>query len=126
MASIKVREGIEGPAYDPYHFTEIQFTRTDGVVVTLHAGLGDWLTLTYGLTGWVMGKGNPDEAFARLTGITPAKAMQIWERRHHPSRCPKCKSRKQEWFAGYPGEQICQCSKCGSFIACTFDPSVVE
>jgi hypothetical protein len=45
MANIKVKRGSEGPAHDPYSYTEITFYFTDKnkKPVTIHQGLGDWL-----------------------------------------------------------------------------------
>lgn len=43
MAKVSVRRGVEGPKHDPYGYTEVTFTRTDGRVVVMHEGLGTWV-----------------------------------------------------------------------------------
>ena len=48
MADITVRRGVEGPRHDPYSWQEVAFSKTNGQVIRLRAGLGVSL--------WVDGK----------------------------------------------------------------------
>lgn len=46
--SIRITSGTEGPRHDPYSWTELEVTRSDGRCATLRSGLGSWLELDGG------------------------------------------------------------------------------
>lgn len=86
MASIRIRTGSEGPAHDPYGYQEIEFTRTDGVVVTLHSGLGEWCEVYFPnrkeFRSWSWDNDAAVKAFQDLTGLHPMQAVRINDRLH--------------------------------------------
>lgn len=46
MASVRVRRGTEGPRHDPYGWTKIEFTRTDGTIIEARRGDLGYMNLT--------------------------------------------------------------------------------
>ena len=77
MASVKVKRGTHGPRSDPYGYTQVTFTRTDGGVVL-------WLCSALGYAELQVGSESAQRAFGddvdrlgdefeRLTG------MATWE-----------------------------------------------
>lgn len=128
MANIKIKHGSEGPAWDPYSFTEIEFTKTDGTVVKYHGGLGEWCTVEY-KDGRKYKIDNLEESsilFKLEVGMTPEEAescfYKLEARREY--QC-KCGSRKLHWRQGYPGEELLICAECGEVANCHFDESAV-
>ncbi len=75
MARVRVRTGREGPHHDPYGFTEVTFTRTDGRVAVIHNGLGVWLKIDGERVE------GPEEsleaAFEAFTGMTSRAAEAV-------------------------------------------------
>lgn len=126
MARMKLKTGTEGPRSDPYAFGRLTFERTDGVVVTYHAGLGEWCRVEF-KTGpirkfeWTNNAAAP--AFEQLAGISVSRALKIINR--VPTRCKTCRSRKLAWLAGYPGESLLCCQKCDAVVASSFNESAI-
>ena len=145
MASISVRTGSEGPHYDPYHFTEICFTRTDGIQVVLHSGLAEWcevsdqkhfrgsdylylLHLRRRIPKLSKLRAEFKEAyqlFEEATGMDPKKAEQLAYRLENPTRCKKCGRKKMKWEPGYPGEYLLLCEKCHNINSSGFNESEI-
>lgn len=143
MASINIRRGSEGPEHDPYAFVEIEFTRTDGVVVVLHGGLAEWCRVYLsdykpggGLgrfrrraSGTLLYETDGDDCvdeFYRRTGLTPHQADRYHRRLSCPTKCPKCGSKKRYSADGYPGESFDMCGKCSKIVSSHFNPSEIE
>jgi hypothetical protein len=81
MANVKVKRGTEGPAHDPYSYTEVTFyfTNSRRKPVIYHGGLGEWTR--HGKrkwqNSWGKNKNCAEIAFERLTGMHPSDAMYI-------------------------------------------------
>lgn len=79
MANVKVRRGSEGPAHDPYSYTEVTFyfTNKRRKPVTYHGGLGAWVR--HGKRRYEGYHGHKDPAliFKRLTGLSVVQAERI-------------------------------------------------
>jgi hypothetical protein len=90
MASVRVRRGSEGPAHDPYSWTEIEFTKADGTVVMIRqGGLGYERLFVNGKKVLETFEGQRDPAstkFYELTGMTPEDAEEVPERAKHAVR----------------------------------------
>lgn len=124
MAMLTIKSGSEGPSWDPYGYREYIFIRTDGMRVTLHAGLkvyckaerkknGRWST------EWLVGGGDAHfdvaaKFFEETTGLTLAQAEKIEQRKS--SRC-YCGCKKIEEHPGYCGETLFVCSRCGEIVS---------
>lgn len=133
MASVNVRTGTEGPSHDPYGYTEIEFTRTDGVVVTYHAGLGEWCKVSLtppekrrgvrhhgeDLIAHCIDDDGAASLFETATGLSPQQAEKVYQRLHGPQRrCPHCGGRKFSWHGGYVGEAMQCCTACDRIVYC--------
>lgn len=119
---IEVRQGSEGPSYDPYGFIEIVCHLTidqKKCRVVNHSGLGNWLEVN----GERIDTEFPEEAFELIVGMSPKAVAAAHSRRQH--RCPKCCSRQIESAEGYPGETLYICVKCGTIIGCDFSLSAI-
>lgn len=78
MASVKVKCGTEGPAHDPYSYTDITFyfTNPRRKPVIYHSGLCEWVH--HGKRHYSEhGAYHPAEVFEQLTGMSVYKARQI-------------------------------------------------
>jgi hypothetical protein len=77
MANIKVKRGSEGPAHDPYSYTEITFYFTDKnkKPVTIHRGLGEWLK--HGKRKYEWDAHCIATKFEELTGLSVRRAEAI-------------------------------------------------
>jgi hypothetical protein len=82
MAKVRVKHGSEGPAHDPYSYTEITFYFTDEKrkPVIYHGGLSEWVK--HGKRKYGIGHiRNNDlwirDRFKQLTGISVEKAEAI-------------------------------------------------
>ena len=121
--TIEIRTGSEGPRHDPYHFTEVTVEGRAGRV-TYHSGLGDWTKLDGDLVDDVTGEAKI--AFERLTGVTPDVAEQTYYKlKHRRTARHSCGTKHLRWQAGYPGEELLMCEKCGDVLDSTFDISAV-
>jgi hypothetical protein len=83
MAKVRVTTGSEGPRHDPYGWTEIHFTKTDGTEVMLRTGGLGYDRLF--VNGEKVGESyDPDTAmvdkFQELTGLTPMEAEELPEK----------------------------------------------
>ena len=92
MATVRVRHGSEGPAHDPYGYTEIVFTTTRGKVFKFRSGGLGYERYTGPRGGKIesyerwrrsLGKYSMDlrarRAFEKGTGMSPFKAERIPE-----------------------------------------------
>lgn len=92
MAKIQIRTGSEGPSWDPYSFTQITFTCTDGLEVVHHSGLGEWCMVD----GMTVGRGEEAApAFLSYAGLTPYQAQKAYHRIHQ--RCSLCGHKRGRW-----------------------------
>jgi hypothetical protein len=125
---IEIRSGSEGPAHDPYGYTETTVTRADGRWATIHSGLGDWMLY---FDGRQERRFDDDYAILRnkfeaCVGITPEGAEKAMRKvqdvrvRNHA-----CGPNNFEWVSGYPGEELLACGKCGHIIDSSFNVSAV-
>jgi hypothetical protein len=128
-STIEIRTGSEGPRHDPYSYTEITVTRSNGGWAKYHAGLGEWLVVGIGGEERKM-NGSPEylrNMFELVVGITPEGAERAVHRmdanriRHH-----KCGHKHLEWVSGYPGESFLQCGKFHDILDSTFNRSAIE
>lgn len=88
MAKVRIKSGSEGPSHDPYGWTEVTFTRTDGLEVQFrYGGLGYERLLLDGvkhlesfglMEGW--DKSAAESAFEALAGFSPYEAERLVER----------------------------------------------
>ena len=144
MARIDITHGSEGPTHDPYSYSEITFTKTDGAVVLLHEGLAVWCEITPpgGRHRARMGsllrrspgpetvriedEDEAEAAFERETGIRLADAERLYRRATEPKRCRDCGSKRWEWHSGYPGETMRTCADCGHVSHTEMNYSAIE
>ena len=115
---VTVTYGKEGPAYDPYGYTEITVYRPGRPGVCLHTGLAVWVSVG----GRRLDGLDEDAAIARFTGITGA-APNKWEAWHARARqaCPQCGGRALREVGGYHGETAHICRKCGEIAYTDID-----
>lgn len=133
-STIAERRGSEGPVHDPYSFHEITVTRQNGRVVTFHSGLGDWLSIQE--PGYqpkrIMGGREASghkmlELFEHWTGLSFDTANRTLlaipgrRRNKHP-----CGAKYLNWEAGFPGERLLTCQKCGEILDSRFNRQEVE
>ena len=120
--TLTVKTGSEGPRWDPYGYVELQVfdQRTDRTVV-LHQGLGDWLKVDGEMRATA--NENPAGVFKDLLGFSPGMVERWMERVRH--RCGKCFSKRFEWQAGYPGESLKCCTKCGEVCDYEFNEQAI-
>jgi hypothetical protein len=121
MSTINIETGTEGPEHDPYGWREITVTRENGVVVTIHEGLGTWLDIDGRRVSEV--HDDLEEIFEKFAGITPQVAERAYEK--YTTMCRKCGSREQEAQSGYPGETLWICADCGAMVHYDFNISAV-
>ena len=134
-AKIISKAGVEGPRYDPYAYEElIIYHRTSDDmperIITIHEGLVNYVKINdndkvsfstdeheYGcMSSYVEG----------LLGVTLKTLHRISEKKSNPNKCPKCYSKKLQWFPGYPGETILVCMNCNNLVTSSFDKSAIE
>ncbi len=128
MASVRIKTGSEGSSYDPYSYTECIFTRTDGVRVVLHAGLGVWCKLYKPGEKRACVCAREDHAhvfFYRTTGMWPSQAERIWLKINYPIYCKWCHSKRLKEVDGFPGETLVICRKCEAVVGSHFDESAI-
>jgi hypothetical protein len=77
MAKVTVRRGSEGPRHDPYGYTEVIFTKTNGDVIQMHMGLGVWLKVNGKEYDSQYREEVLSEYFKEFTGMAFEKAERI-------------------------------------------------
>lgn len=126
---ITIERGTEGPAHDPYGFSEYTY-ESHGMVVSIHMGVGTWVNLAYDDVVVLNMDGRmPDDGalqfFTNMAGISPEAIERAAARIE--LRCPKGGFHDDECMgSGYAGEGIYQCSKCGRVSEGNFDMSMIE
>lgn len=107
--------GSEGPSHDPYSYDETSFKGW-----TVHLGLVEWVQRGAHKKLYL-----PDVRayFKAMTGYTPEELRAFHGKLR--GRCRECGSKRFAWHAGYPGETIMQCLKCGKVSAECYDESAV-
>ena len=86
MAKIRMKSGSEGPRHDPYSWSEIHFTKTDGTEVMLRAGgLGYTRLFVNGekISESFIDDKSTDEKFEELVGMSPYKCEDVYYRKMH-------------------------------------------
>lgn len=137
MTTIARRTGTEGPRHDPYSFTEWTVKRPNGVVVTYHEGLGEWTQAKWPsptddpeenqhAMDRIQGEGARD-LFTRYAGVNPGQAEKAYfELRMRRVRYHKHGAKYLQDVAGYPGETLTMCGKCGEIFDTHFNRSEIE
>lgn len=126
---IFIRTGREGPAYDPYSYTEYTVSQGLKSTITLHLGLAVWLSVNgKDQTAKRAGKHKDWESatitkFVKLTGLD-FNMIERWLAKSR-SRCKKCGSRKLQETDGYPGETLTVCRHCRTIVSCDFDEGAI-
>jgi RNA polymerase subunit RPABC4/transcription elongation factor Spt4 len=120
--------GLEGPSQDPWTY-EIYTFENNFKKVELRVGLVESLHVN-GHKALIMpepydGNENHEQLFEEHTGMTVRDFQRTYSRIHNPKNCPKCGSKKREWFSGFPGEEFMACSNCGQIIDQSFDIGAV-
>jgi hypothetical protein len=117
MRPVQISYGSEGPRHDPYSFQEL---RVGGVV--LHNGdLLVWCKVD----GQLVGEGeHARDAFIRAVGVTPESIERALRRLS--SRCRKCGCRELDEAAGFPGETLYICVRCGAIVATELNLAAIE
>lgn len=110
---INEKTGVEGPQHDPYGYREMSITTNEDTFI-YHEGLANFIKhngIVYAREGDFT-ISELYKLFEQLTGITPSKLGKLVDKINHPTKCPRCHSRKIEWVDGYPGETIQFCLQC--------------
>ena len=121
--NIYTTTGTEGPRFDPYAYTEITVTLRHQTPVTIHLGLGAWVSYGKARSGQ-LADDVAQKTFAMLTGYTVTQ-IERWLRKRDEAKYRAHKSHGgTEWREGFPGEALCIC-KCGHVIDSSFDEGVI-
>lgn len=125
MSSVTIEYGEEGPKHDPYGWTEITVDRPNGVSVTIHYGLAEWVRTPEGTK--IDSRTNDPERIARIfttyAGVTPQIAERAYQK--YRSKCRECGCPETESKAGYPGETFDVCVNCGAMVDYHFNESAI-
>ena len=120
MSKISMKNGVDGPPWDPYGYVE--YTFTGKCEVTLHLGLAEWIRVD----GFELEVPNPTAAFETLTDLTIDRCQKIYDRLHGPQKsCRNCHGKAFDWKQGFPGESLQICTKCQTIVHCAFNESEV-
>lgn len=122
MNTITIRTGTEGPRFDPYHFTEVTVRGRAGEV-TYHGGLGEWTRINKEICGREQ---QAAKVFELATGLSPYVAEKVARLLPYRKHARKCSGRETTYEAGYPGETLEFCAKCGQVVNGFFDRSAIE
>lgn len=126
-AKVWIKTGAEGPAYDPYGYTEI-VVNIRGVEYVYHAGLGERIKVDgVNKTDADEGDSSLVNFFKQLTGFYPHQWEKFYYKLQHRrrSKCFACGSKKIEGVRGYPGETLFQCQDCHQIVDTEFHESTV-
>jgi hypothetical protein len=116
---LQMESGSEGPAHDPYAYTEYTILYRDGRIVTLHLGLDEWLRVNDEEVAGFRAGPDAQASFEAMTQLTVRRFEKSYERINGPySRCPDCGSSQLSWFSGYVGEEMQHCDSCRRIIWC--------
>lgn len=122
MSSVTIEYGEEGPKHDPYGWTEVTVDRPNGVSVTIHYGLAEWIEVN-GVKQHNLNYEDCCTMFARHAGVTPDIAERYYQK--YRSKCRSCGCRETVATAGYPGETLELCAKCGMMVDYHFNKSAI-
>lgn len=120
---VSIRTGTEGPAYDPYSWTEYTVKR-NRKETTLHMGLGFWMEITSGRRIEPTRRRSEKavvEQFEKRIGIS-LKALE--KAIDHVPKC--CSKMAPEEHPGFPGEHFTICANCGEHLDYYFNIGEVE
>lgn len=106
---VHVKSGSEGPAHDPYSYTEYRVKR-DGRKIVMHLGMGDWIKVD----GEHVEAGDAALNYIRQERKDYRKRV-VRRLTDPPRRCPACKG-KLESGGGYVGEEVIYCKGCGRIV----------
>jgi DNA-directed RNA polymerase subunit RPC12/RpoP len=119
--------GVEGPKHDPYHWDEYVVTGYNRkfcnpeIHFTVHRGLANWFSIRK--DGWKISNNGMirwekymEEMLFNITGMTFDQVVEKHEEEENGLFCPECNEVPEDTldYAGYPGETIYCCSKCGA------------
>lgn len=117
---VTIKDGAEGPAHDPYHYSEYWITTPRGVTVYHRGALASYMTHNghkVEFVGWPKELGNDDlqqfieNGFIALwCGYSIKQLHRIFRKR--TERCRSCGSRKFVRVQGHPGETFFACRRC--------------
>lgn len=125
---LKVKEGWEGPRFDPYSYVE-KTVENEVLNVVFHQGAINYVRVE-NKEGEVIEFHDDkefkelNEIFEKITGLNDRNFDRAYSRINFPTKCPECGSKKMTWQGGYPGEQIRFC-KCGHITGYIFNENDV-
>lgn len=131
---LDVDHGTEGPAHDPYAWTERSVETKHGTAPTLlithHEGLLAWTKVQQVLDDGSLHtlRETDDESFSYdlfkfCTGLDTYKFDRAYNKIH--SRCECGYRGNGHYVDGYPGETFILCPKCGTVMDSLFDESAI-
>jgi len=134
---VDIKTGSEGPAHDPYSYTQIRVetkhVREDGYAlvqdVELHEGLVEECRVRQYIdrrcVSFFTVEGSKDGriVFEAMTGLTPEMAERC--RLRLDTRC-RCGSRQVRAENGYPGETLYVCARCDNVVSGHFNEESVR
>lgn len=131
MSSVQIETGSEGPTHDPYGWEEITVSRPNGVEVTIHYGLDNWVRTPEGVKCHTryddMGSreylGRIDRIFETYAGVSPEVAHKAYMRVQYT--CRDCGVSDLDYISGMPGETMNVCRQCGKVVSADFNLSAI-
>lgn len=120
---IRMTTGTEGPAWDPYGWTQYDVTRL-GHTFSLRMGLGVSLEKD-GMDVIGFDENELLSLFEQWTGLDPRDCEEYWHRIHRPGRCPDCGRPVVGLGGGFVGETVYGCSEHGMMYD-DFHVSMIE
>ena len=131
--SISFNRGTEGPRHDPYSYEEVIVERKGREDITLHAGLGVWMTIGGARisASFSMVEREVMDRFVELVGYKPDQLRRFAQRAYAARVKQQHASCKHHGNAtrsvtGYPGETFEVCLDCGQIVDSHFNRSAIE
>ena len=121
MSSVQIETGSEGPMHDSYAWEEITVCRPNGVEITIHYGLDNWVKTPEGVK--CRGDDRIDRIFEAYAGVSPAAAHKAYQRMQY--MCKKCGVSDLDEISGMPGETMNVCRQCGNVVSVDFNLSAI-
>lgn len=121
ISNIARTSGAEGPAHDPYSFTEYKFDFR-GARYIVHDGLAEWIKVDGKKIENV--KSND---LGRLIGVTMDEIIELYEGPQEKlAECEECGGSEFGEIAGFPGEYLTQCCNCGCVVSSRINMGEIE
>ena len=132
MSTIEIKHGTEGSKHDPYSYKEIT-VHCQRATVMLHQGLRNFVKINGGDeieersdAVLIDGKTSLEWIFEHVAKITPKTAEKAYHNLKSKNiRSHACGYKHLEWVAGYPGETLLCCQKCGDTLDSEFNESEI-